>query len=50
MLDMKYSPFQFGTKNNAGAGHSFLQHRVFNKIDDTDLVDFLENNELNRKL
>jgi len=43
MLEKRYNPFQFGTKNNAGGGHSFLQHRVFKDIDDNLLEDFLEN-------
>ena len=44
MLEKRYNPFQFGTKDNAGGGHQFLQHRVFNDIDDNLLTDFLENN------
>ena len=43
MLEKRYNPFQFGTKDNAGGGHAFLQHRVFNDIDDNLLEDFLEN-------
>ena len=43
MLEKRYNPFQFGTKDNAGGGHQFLQHRVFNDIDDNLLKDFLEN-------
>ena len=43
MLEKRYNPFQFGTKDNAGGGHQFLQHRVFNDIDDNLLEDFLEN-------
>jgi hypothetical protein len=42
MLEKKYSPFQFGTKNNGGSGHQFLQPRVFNTIKDNDLAEFLD--------
>ena len=42
IIDRKTSPFQYSSKNNAGGGHSFLQHRVFDKISDQDLAPFLE--------
>ena len=43
MIDKKHSPFQFGTKDNAGGGHGFLQHRVFADLDDNVLAPYLEN-------
>jgi len=43
MIEKKHTPFQFGTKDNAGGGHQFLQHRVFSKIDDNELAPYLEN-------
>jgi|TARA_R100000482_G_scaffold65411_1_gene24284 hypothetical protein len=43
MLEKRHTPFQFGTKDNAGGGHQFLQHRVFSKIDDNILAPYLEN-------
>jgi len=44
MLEKRHTPFQFGTKDNAGGGHQFLQHRVFRDIDDNELAPYLENN------
>ncbi len=43
MIEKRHTPFQFGTKDNAGGGHQFLQHRVFSKIDDNQLAPYLEN-------
>jgi len=43
MIEKRHTPFQFGTKDNAGGGHQFLQHRVFSKIDDNELAPYLEN-------
>jgi len=43
MLDRRYSPFEFGTESSGGGGASFLQHRVFQDIDDNLLAPYLEN-------
>ena len=43
MLEKRYSPFEFGTENSGGGGAAFLQHRVFQSLDDNMLAPYLDN-------
>ena len=43
MLEKRYSPFEFGTENSGGGGAAFLQHRVFQLLDDNMLAPYLDN-------
>jgi len=42
MLAMRHTPFEFRPTGSVGAGKGYMQHRVFTKIPDDELVDFLE--------
>lgn len=41
MLENRWTPYEFGSANNMGAGYGFMKHRVFN-IPDDKLMPFLE--------
>jgi hypothetical protein len=43
MLDRRNQPFSFGQRETTTAGSSYLQHRVFNTIDDQTLAPYIEN-------
>ena len=42
MLAMRHTPFEFRPTGSVGAGKGYMQHRVFTKIPDDELADFLE--------
>ena len=42
MLAMRHTPFEFRPTGSVGAGKGYMQHRVFTKIPDDELVNFLE--------
>ena len=39
---MRHTPFEFRPTGSVGAGKGYMQHRVFTKIPDDELVNFLE--------
>ena len=41
MLAMRHTPFEFRPTGSVGAGKGYMQHRVFTKIPDDELADFL---------
>ena len=41
MLRLKETPFEYRPVGNVGAGKGFLQHRVFTKINDDELREYL---------